>query len=1100
MGPVGQIDNITKLIRYARSLMKVEWQSSDTACRTFCTIVGDYSGHMGFATDPPFCTAYPLSFVHKDDPAQMTFRSQQNHPTSFTADVLLVRQLLACGLSPMWVRNGQTCRRCLLIPRGVHFLPDLFPQIIIPRDHVAPYRNPQMGEDVPFVTVGPFMSMDTLFPGTAGDLELFTDEEVIALSNVGVLKSPITGTSTPKLPSLASKMEPDSSTRKQDYRNSPRSHRHPVSMAAGSCEDLDKSEHKCEASMQTTSLRDWRWAWLPQKQGFDPWAHNWRWACSPTLKHGGSIDTGASGEHPCPKERCTERGRSHKHRCINSPECLPPPLFLSTPATPCHATTGSLCIPSFDMSRGSLPLDRGGMDTEVPVSSAGMVTPSSACQLVLSSGQLMNAQVDSVIATSGLTEAQSEEIFLLSCEVQTLHGKLALDFIQLSNQEALFCMGAKGTGYEKATREHPDCSLDKRDKVTRRSGEAAWLDTNSLPFCHALEYQNNMIELITRSQEAIQALHEHIWKVVCRVMESAGKSVADGLGIALHLVDMLPTIPLQLTFTTVTARLPRCTPKAHAHAPPPGTDQGAMTVLGKEILKSACGAEEKAMQPTWLVTATGAGSVKVMMVESEGGNYPNCPRTSLSPALHVSTSTGWHTTRYQTPCSPSYSAYHSPSWDLPSRSLRLRPHSSDSSVSGFGSSSPSESGLDKESDTGSSGGDSGSPEWYCSSSPDVIFLGKNEEDPADAEGEKNGSNDEEALSLLDISNSDNEEACKAAAHNKACQSDVLYATWQDRQIRQGNDDIAQHDQRVCDHTDIGKCCEAPDEIGPPLTYMEECGDIKPVEAINNPMGLCRFYRMNPKKSNVLTGPKLADCAHKIQGMVEMAKRVRWLLTVIVFEGESVTPMCQLQELHSCLTLSHIAIHTPEEAKVGVKNCMYCLPICAYVVKNDLVFLNHIIVGHYWGSFSCRKCLAFMAVMVVMAVMVKSPRWSVVKCVPCAAECQKCIAAPGPVAGLGRQRREQTRKGLAWWHGRGHTVHQQSPFWQSPPRSRLPTLWAADTLRVVVCARWPPSPVTSRHLRSTRNQCPECSPMCTNSVWYAIMSGCVGCISWCLSGR
>ena len=35
------------------------------------------------------------------------------------------------------------------------------------------------------------------------------------------------------------------------------------------------------------------------------------------------------------------------------------------------------------------------MDTEVPVSSTGMVTPSSAYKLVLSSGQLVNMQVDS---------------------------------------------------------------------------------------------------------------------------------------------------------------------------------------------------------------------------------------------------------------------------------------------------------------------------------------------------------------------------------------------------------------------------------------------------------------------------------------------------------------------------------------------------------------------------------------------------------------------------------------------------------------------------------------------------------------------------------
>ena len=175
MGPVRQINDITKLIMHACSMMKVDWQPSENMCRTFCIIVGDYGSHMGFATDLLFCTAYPLSFVHKDDPAQMTFRSQQNHPTSFTADVLLVHQLLTQDCPPcVYVRDR--CLRCLLIPRGVHFSPDLFPQIIVPCDHVAPYCDPQSGEEVPFFTVGPFANTDTLFPDTAGNLDLFTDE------------------------------------------------------------------------------------------------------------------------------------------------------------------------------------------------------------------------------------------------------------------------------------------------------------------------------------------------------------------------------------------------------------------------------------------------------------------------------------------------------------------------------------------------------------------------------------------------------------------------------------------------------------------------------------------------------------------------------------------------------------------------------------------------------------------------------------------------------------------------------------------------------------------------------------------------------------
>ena len=140
--------------------------------------------------------------------------------------------------------------------------------------------------------------------------------------------------------------------------------------------------------------------------------------------------------------------------------------------------------------------------------------------------------------------------------------------------------------------------------------------------------------------------------------------------------------------------------------------------------------------------------------------------------------------------------------------------------------------------------------------------------------------------------------------------------------------------------------------------MEEHGVFKPAESINNPMGLCQFYWTSPEKSNVLTGPKSAECVCRIYGLVEIAKRVGWQLTVIVFDGESVSPVCLLKELHSHVALLRIAIHTPEEAEVGVRNRMYCCPICTYVIKNDIALLDHIIVGHYWGSFSCGKCLAF----------------------------------------------------------------------------------------------------------------------------------------------
>ena len=153
-----------------------------------------------------------------------------------------------------------------------------------------------------------------------------------------------------------------------------------------------------------------------------------------------------------------------------------------------------------------------------------------------------------------------------------------------------------------------------------------------------------------------------------------------------------------------------------------------------------------------------------------------------------------------------------------------------------------------------------------------------------------------------------------------------------------------------DHADVGKLCKPPDKIGPPLTYMEEHGVFKPLDTIDNPMGFCRFYWTSSKKSNVFIGLKSADSTCKIQDMIKLAKGVGWLLTVVVFKGETVTLLGFLQELHSCLTLSHITIHMPEEVKVGPKNHVSCCPIRTYVVKNNYSFLNHIIIWHYWRVF------------------------------------------------------------------------------------------------------------------------------------------------------
>ena len=140
-----------------------------------------------------------------------------------------------------------------------------------------------------------------------------------------------------------------------------------------------------------------------------------------------------------------------------------------------------------------------------------------------------------------------------------------------------------------------------------------WLDTNLILFCHALEYQNKMSDFLTESGKAIEALHDRILMVVLKVIEDAGKPTADGLGIAMCLVDMLPTILLHLMFQSAVPGLTRFAPEVYAarpksrtdisdfsHAPPLRSDRKAIDVLCEETVKNARGTTDKvkAIQPT----------------------------------------------------------------------------------------------------------------------------------------------------------------------------------------------------------------------------------------------------------------------------------------------------------------------------------------------------------------------------------------------------------------------------------------------------------------------------------------------------------------------
>ena len=163
----------------------------------------------------------------------------------------MVRQLLARDSSAREHALDKRRRR-ILIPQGVHLSSNIIPEIEVPRCHSAPYYNHQTGVEAPFFTVGPFARTDTLFPGTPGDLDLYTDMGIYCLKNIGMLEPSVASARDPRAASSSSKAEAGPSLKKREDRDS-LCRRRSVSAVAGSREDLDKSEHEREAERKMTS-------------------------------------------------------------------------------------------------------------------------------------------------------------------------------------------------------------------------------------------------------------------------------------------------------------------------------------------------------------------------------------------------------------------------------------------------------------------------------------------------------------------------------------------------------------------------------------------------------------------------------------------------------------------------------------------------------------------------------------------------------------------------------------------------------------------------------------------------------------------------------
>ena len=65
--PKGDLSNISTVIDTIRSILKTEHQKVLMRRRVYMVLIGNYSGHMAFPMDPPYCVAYSVDYK-TDDP------------------------------------------------------------------------------------------------------------------------------------------------------------------------------------------------------------------------------------------------------------------------------------------------------------------------------------------------------------------------------------------------------------------------------------------------------------------------------------------------------------------------------------------------------------------------------------------------------------------------------------------------------------------------------------------------------------------------------------------------------------------------------------------------------------------------------------------------------------------------------------------------------------------------------------------------------------------------------------------------------------------------------------------------------------------------
>ena len=169
------------------------------------------------------------------------------------------------------------------------------------------------------------------------------------------------------------------------------------------------------------------------------------------------------------------------------------------------------------------------------------------------------------LLTPWLTIDQANSIFSLASECQALGIKLAKEFHVLSGLEAMHCNSIQGTAHKTLTLGHSaweaaysailwdDIMEAEREATTCclcSKADAAWKEMHEVMYNHQLNYDQQLSALVKETETTLNNMRDQVWVAVHTLAENEGITFNNCLSLALQVLDLLPQIPMDISFQT----------------------------------------------------------------------------------------------------------------------------------------------------------------------------------------------------------------------------------------------------------------------------------------------------------------------------------------------------------------------------------------------------------------------------------------------------------------------------------------------------------------------------------------------------------------------